>query len=249
MMHIGVDSRHMGATSDTPCHQPHHSPSSRLSLADEGASSVASARVFSVFCSRAHLSLCELEPIPNSRFLLVESLFQSYVALSGRHNWHVNLVLDELERSRELIFAPSSRPAPCSSAVAEDIIELLLARREASRRHIRVLEVNNSGGDHDSNVVTEALSVKLRVANDFGNSVFNVAPSLRGVEATGVVFTNAHLHAIIGSNLLEIMCSSQDLASSTTEVVVEGLGNKSASAEEVVVLVEDQTGPWELSGT
>jgi len=112
-----------------------------------------------------------------------------------------------------------------------------------------VLEVNNSGGDHDSNVVTEALSVKLRVANDFGNSVFNVAPSLRGVEATGVVFTNAHLHAIIGSNLLEIMCSSQDLASSKTEVVVEGLGNKSASAEEVVVLVEDQTGPRELSRT
>ena len=149
----------------------------------------------------SYLSLCELEPIPNTRFLLVESLFQSYVALSGRHNWYVNLsrcfvkfrygsplckslsyfprwgnlVLDELERSRELIFAPSCRPAPtdrrigkgrrywyyapderienfidqhdvsmvkpCSSAITEDIIELLLARREASRRHIRVLEV------------------------------------------------------------------------------------------------------------
>ena len=25
--------------------------------------------------------------------------------------------------------------------------------------------------------------------------VFNVAPSLRGVEATSIVFTNAHLHA------------------------------------------------------
>jgi len=249
MVHIGVDSRHMGATSDTPCHQPHHSPSSRLSLADEGASSVSSARVLSVFCSRAHLSLCELEPIPNTRFLLVESLLQSRVALGGRHNWHVHLVLDELERSREFIFAPSSRPAPCSSAVAEDIIELLLARWEAGRRHIRVLEVNNSGGDHHSNVVAEALGVKLRVADDFGNGVFNVAPSLRGVEATGVVFTNAHLHAIIGSDLLEIMSCGQDLASTTTEVVVEGLGNKSTSAEEVVVLVKDQTGPRELSRT
>jgi len=249
MMHICVDSRNMGATSNTPCHQPNHCPPSRLSLADKGASSVSSACVFSVFCSRAHLSLCELEPIPNTRFLLVESLFQSCVALSGRHNWYVNLVLDELERSRELIFAPSSRPAPCSSAVAEDIIELLLARREASRRHIRVLEVNNSGGDHHSNVVAEALGVKLRVADDFGNSVFNVAPSLRGVEATGVVFTNAHLHAIIGSDLLEIMSCGQDLASTTTEVVVEGLGNKSTSSEEVVVLVEDQTGPRELSRT
>jgi len=249
MMHIGVDSRHVGATSDTPCHQPHHSPSSRLSLADKGASSVSSARVLSILCSRAHLSLCELEPIPNTRFLLVESLLQSYVALSGRHNWYVNLVLDELERSRELIFAPSSRPAPCSSAVAEDIIELLLARREASRRHIRVLEVDNSGGDHHSNVVAEALGVKLRVADDFGNGVFNVAPSLRRVEATGVVFTNAHLHAIIGSDLLEIMSCGQDLASTTTKVVVEGLGNKSTSAEEVVVLVEDQTGPRELSRT
>ena len=88
-------------------------------------------------------------------------------------------MLDELERSRELIFAPSSCPAPtdsriehfhgkkkqyqnlaqderienfidqddvkkvqpCSSAVAEDIIELLLARWEASGRHVRVLQV------------------------------------------------------------------------------------------------------------
>jgi len=248
MMHIGVDSRHVGATSDTPCHQPHHSPPSRLSLADERASSVSSARVLSVFCSRAHLSLCELEPIPNTRFLLVESLLQSCVALGGGHNWHVHLVLDELERSREFIFAPSSRPAPCSSAVAEDIIELLLARREASRRHIRVLEVDNSGGDHHSNVVAEALGVKLRVPDDFGNGVFNVAPSLRGVEATGVVFTNAHLHAIIGPNLLEIMSCGQDLASTATQVVVEGLGNKSTSSKEVVVLVKDQTGPRELSG-
>merc|ERR1711953_1368803 len=128
----------MGATSDAPCHQPHNSPSSRLSLADEGASSVSSARVLSVLCSRANLSLCELEPIPNTRFPLVESLLQSCVALRGRHNWHVHLVLDELERPRQFIFAPSSRPAPCASAVAEDIIELLLARREACRRHIRV---------------------------------------------------------------------------------------------------------------
>ena len=28
---------------------------------------------------------------------------------------------------------------------------------------------NNSGGDHHSNVVAEALGVKLRVADDFGN--------------------------------------------------------------------------------
>merc|ERR1712038_164108 len=248
-MHIGVDSRHMGATSDTPCHQPYHSPPSRLSLADKGASSVSSARVLSILCSSAHLSLCELEPIPNTRFLLVESLLQSRVALGGRYNWHVHLVLDELERSREFIFAPSSRPASCSSAVTEDIIELLLARREAGRRHIRVLEVNNSGGDHHSNVVTETLGVKLRVADDFGNSVFNVAPSLRGVEATGVVFTNAHLHAIIGSDFLEIMSCGRDLASTTTEVVVEALGNKSTSSKEVIVLVKDQTGPRELSRT
>jgi len=112
-----------------------------------------------------------------------------------------------------------------------------------------VLEVDNSGGDHNSNVVTEALGVKLRVPDDFGNSVFNVAPSLRGVEATGVVFTNSYLHAIIGSDLLEIMCCGQDLASTATEVVVEGLGNKSTSSEEVVVLVKDQTGPRELSWT
>merc|ERR1711953_1399321 len=239
----------MGATSDTPCHQPHNSPSSRLSLANEGASSVSSARVLSILCSGAHLSLCELEPIPNTRFLLVESLLQSRVALGGRYNWHVHLVLDELERSREFIFSPSSRPAPCASAVAEDVIELLLARREASGRHIWVLEVNNSGGDHHSNVVAEALGVKLRVPDDFGHGVFNVAPSLRGVEATSVVFANTHLHAIIGSDLLEIMSCGQDLASTTTEVVVEALGNKSTSSEEVVVLVEDQTGPRELSRT
>merc|ERR1711953_130220 len=249
MMYIGVDSRNMGATSNTPCHQPHHSPPSRLCLADEGASSVSSARVLTVLCSGAHLSLCELEPIPNTRFLLVESLLQSCVALRGRHNWHVNLVLNELERSREFIFAPSSRPASCSSTVAEDIIELLLARWEASGGHIRVLEVDNPGCDHHSNVVAEALGVKLRVPDDFGHGVFNVAPSLRGVEATCVIFTNAHLHAIIGSDFLEIMSCSQDLASTTTQVVVEGLGNKSTSAEEVVVLVKDQTGPRELSRT
>merc|ERR1712073_277596 len=157
MVNIGVNSRHVGATSNTPCHQPHHCPPSRLSLADERASSISSACVLSILCSRAHLSLCELEPIPNTRFLLVESLLQSCVALGGRHNWHVDLVLDELERSREFIFSPSSRPAPCASAVAEDIIELLLARWEAGRRHIRVLQVNNSGCDHHSDIAAEAL--------------------------------------------------------------------------------------------
>jgi len=45
------------------------------------------------------------------------------------------------------------------------------------------------------------------------------------------------------------MCCSEDLASSSTEVVVEALGNKSAGTEEVIVLVEDQTGPWELPRT
>merc|ERR1711936_544074 len=176
MVHIGVDSRHVGVTSDTPCHQPNHSPPSRLSLADERASSVSSAGILSVLCTRAHLSLCELEPIPNTRFLLVESLLQSRVALRGGHDWNVHLVLNELERSREFIFAPSSRPAPCSSAVAEDVIELLLARWEASGRHVRVLQVNNSGGDHHSNVIAETLGVKLRVPDNFGHGVFNVAP-------------------------------------------------------------------------
>merc|ERR1712211_124257 len=248
MMHICVDFRNMGATSNTPCHQPNQCPPSRLAWQTRGLppSPVHASFPFSV---PAHTSPCvswNLSPTPGFFWLRACS---KAALLSGGHNWHVHLVLNELERSREFIFAPSCRPAPCSSAITEDIIELLLARREASRRHIRVLEVDNSGGDHHSNVVAEALGVKLRVADDFGNSVFNVAPCLRGVEATGVVFTNAHLHAIIGSDLLEIMSCGQDLASTTTKVVVEGLGNKSTSAEEVVVLVEDQTGPRELSRT
>ena len=84
---------------------------------------------------------------------------------------------------------------PCSSAVAEDIIKLLLTGRETGGGDIWVLQVwwrkqwreeenqqhfcwkpqkhwnrkvltNNSGCDHHSNVVAEALCIKLRVADN-----------------------------------------------------------------------------------
>jgi hypothetical protein len=87
------------------------------------------------------------------------------------------------------------------------------------------------------------------VANNLLHSVLNVAPRLWRVEPAGIVLTNAHFHTVIGSNLLEVMSCCQDLASSPAEVVVEALGNKSAGAEEVVVLVENETGPWELART
>ena len=153
MVHIGVDSRNMGATSDTPCHQPHHSPSEERMILNKNQmilhlpkiykslnqiishhlpdwawqtrglppSPVHASFPFSVpahtlfkgpYLSFSHilgqiflfkldtiehnlisyLSLCELEPIPNTRFLLVESLLQSRVALCGRYNWHVHLL-------------------------------------------------------------------------------------------------------------------------------------------------------------
>lgn len=247
MVNIGVHSRDMGAASDPPSHQSYHRPPSGLSLADERAPSVPSASIFSILCPRAHLSLGELEPVSNSRLFLVERSLQGCVALRGRHQGDVNLVLDELEGSRELILSPASGPAPCSCAVAEDMIKLLLAGWEAGRGHIGVLQVNNSCGDHHCDVVAESFCIELRVANNLRHSVLNVAPRLRRVEAAGIVFPNSHFHTVIGSNLLQVMRCSQDLASSPAEVVVEALGNKSAGAEEVVVLVENETGPWELA--
>jgi hypothetical protein len=76
-----------------------------------------------------------------------------------------------------------------------------------------------------------------------------VTPCLWRVEAAGIVLTNTHFNTVIGANLLQVMSCGQDLASSTPEIVVEALGNKSAGAEEVVVLVENETGPWELART
>merc|ERR1712061_785470 len=77
MMHVGVNSWHMRSTSNSPSHQPHHRPPSRLSLAHKRASTIASASIFPILCPRTHLSLRELESVSNSRLFLVERALQA----------------------------------------------------------------------------------------------------------------------------------------------------------------------------
>eukprot|EP00091_Calanus_sinicus_P023393 TRINITY_DN7871_c0_g1_i1.p2 TRINITY_DN7871_c0_g1~~TRINITY_DN7871_c0_g1_i1.p2 ORF type:complete len:101 (-),score=35.83 TRINITY_DN7871_c0_g1_i1:145-447(-) len=72
---------------------------------------------------------------------------------------------------------------------------------------------------------------------------------LRIIETTGIIFSNSHLQQVSFSNLLEFMSSGDHLPGSSVVVVAEVIGDDGTAANEVIVLVEQKTGPGELSRT
>jgi hypothetical protein len=147
-------------------------------------------------------------------------------------------VLDELEGTSEFVLAPACGPAPDSTPVTEDVIELIVTGWETDGVRVLVPQVNDLGCDHYSDVIAETFGIKLRMPNYLGHRIFDVLIFLWTVEAASVVFTDTNLHSIVGSNLLQVVRCSQDLSGASVKVVVEVLRHEGAGTEEVVVLVK-----------
>merc|ERR1719209_1732453 len=97
MRHPGVDSGHITGASNTPSDKSNDCPPSRLSLADERASSVPCTGVLPHLTSCTDLALAQAEPVATSSALCVQGVLQLVVAAVVLNERKIHLVLDELE--------------------------------------------------------------------------------------------------------------------------------------------------------
>merc|ERR1711974_282251 len=158
----------------------------------------------------------------------------------------INLVLDELEGTINLVLSPSCHPASDSCAVVELVAKLVPTRGQTSSVHIRFVQVDVAVSVKDGDVVAQSSSIQLRVLQKPDNSVLLMLGGLWGVEATGIVFANTDLQELILLDILELVSSSDNLPCASA-VVAAVVGNDSTAADEVVVLVENEAGPGELA--
>merc|ERR1719346_15801 len=97
------------------------------------------------------------------------------------------------------------------------------------------------------NVVAQPSCVELRVLEQPNHSVLLVLDGLWGVEAACVVLANTDFQELILLDVLELVCSSDDLPCASSVVVAAVVRDDRTASNEVVVLVEDKTSPGELS--
>merc|ERR1711974_256561 len=159
----------------------------------------------------------------------------------------INLVLDELEGTINLVLSPSCHPASDSCAVVELVAKLVPTRGQTSSVHIRFVQVDVAVSVKNGDVVAQPSSIELRVLQKPDNSVLLMLGGLWGVEATGIVFTNTDLQELILLDILELVSSSDNLPCASSVVVAAVVGNDSTAVDEVVVLVENEAGPGELA--
>merc|ERR1712130_435215 len=124
---------------------------------------------------------------------------------------------------------------------------MIPTRRETSCVHIWVVEVDVPVSVQDGNVVAQSSCIELRVLEKPDNSVLLVLRCLWGVEATGIVLANTDLQELILLDILELVGSGDNLPCASSIVVAAVIGNYSTAADEVVVLVENEAGPGELT--
>ena len=174
-------------------------------------------------------------------------------------------MLDELEGTVDLVLAPSRDPAPQPGAVAEGVAELVPAGGQTGRVDVGLVEVDGVLCVQDGDVIAQSAGVELWVLEQPHHGVLLVVHGLRGVEATGVILSYTDLqqpeekhissgwmealqHLLILLDVLELVSSGDDLPGAGTVVVAAVLSDDGTAADEVVVLVEHQASPGELSG-
>jgi len=157
-------------------------------------------------------------------------------------------VLYELEISSELILAPTSHVTPHSSAVTELVAELVPAGGKTGSVDVPVVEVDPLTESEDGEVVAETPRIVSRMSDSTNHIVLLVLILLRCLVSAGVVLPDPHLQAPHTHHVLEVVGSSKHLGRPSRVVVVEVLWDDGAGADEVVVGVEDEAGPGELSG-
>ena len=193
MRHPGVDSRNIACTSNTPSDKSNNSPPPGLTLANERAAPISSAGILPNLTSGTDLALAEAEPVATSCALGIQGTLQLVVAAVVLNQRKINLVLDELEGTINLVLSPSCHPASDSCAVVELMAKLVPTRWQTSSVHIRFVQVDVAVSVKDGDVVAQPSSIELRVLQKPDNSVLLMLGGLWGVEATGIVFANTDL--------------------------------------------------------
>lgn len=262
----GIDARHVAGTADAPSDKADHSPPAGQGLADEGAATVPGARVLPHLAASTDLALAQLEPVPTARPLPVQGILQLVVAVIVADQGQVHLVLDELEGSVDLILAPAGDPAPQAGSVVELVGKLVLAGGQACCVNISLVQVDVGLRIKDGNVIAEPASVEFGVLEEPGHGVLDMVAGLGSIEATGIVFANTDLqqpeddivkqrstkliilYLLVRLDILELVSSCDNLVGSATVVVSAVVGDDGTASNEVIVLVEDKTGPGELAG-
>merc|ERR1719278_818867 len=189
----GVNSWSLRGTTHPPGHQTDHSPSPRLSLADQRRSSISSAGVLTNLSPGTDLTGVQLEPVAEALSLVVESELQVRVTLTAGHQRHRHLPLDELELAVHLVLAPASHVAPHTSPVTEQEVELVVTGGQTGRVHVGAgVDLDVPLSVEDGDVVVQSARVELGVLEDPGDGVLLVVDLLGGVEATGVPLANTN---------------------------------------------------------
>jgi len=126
------------------------------------------------------------------------------------------------------------------------MIKHVVTRWQTRGVHIGAAQVNVPVSVEQSDVIAESAGVELRMLEDPDHCVLLVVKLLGGIEATGVPLTNSHLQEVISGNVLELVGGSEHLPGGGVVVVAKVIGDDSAGAHKVIVLVEEDTGPGEL---
>jgi len=187
------------------------------------------------------------ESVPSASLLVVQGNPQLSLTLTSANKRKVNLSLDELKVSIEVILAPASNPAPCAGAILEGVRKLFLRRRKTGSVDVGVVQVDVLVNKEDGKVIAESGIAHERVLEDPSDSVFFMSEGLWGVETTGIIFTNSHFQKVSFLKRLELMSSSEDLPCGSPVVIVGVVRDDHTGSNKVIVLVEEETSPGELT--
>jgi len=133
------------------------------------------------------------------------------------------------------ILAPASNKTPHTCAIAELVVKLVSTGWETSSVHIRMVEVDISVNIEDSKVIAETSIAHLGVLQDPGHCVLLMRLNFRGIKTRGIVFSNSDFKQVSLLQILEFMCSGDNLSSGHVIVVGGVIWDDGAGAEEVIV--------------
>jgi len=119
-------------------------------------------------------------------------------------------VLDELKLSVCLILPPAGHPAANASAVGEFVAELVPAGGKARGVDI-VVELDGFLCVQNGNIIRKSSRVELRMLQQATHSVFLMPHSFGGIEATGVILSNANNQLVIFLQRFKFVCCGDDL--------------------------------------
>jgi len=110
-----------------------------------------------------------------------------------------------------------------------------------------VIDVDVSVHIEDGKVITESGGAHSRVLQDPDHCVLFMSLLFWSIEARCIPFSNSHLQQVICSNVLQLMGSSEDFPSGLVVVVCRVISDDGTGSNKVIVLVQEDASPWELS--